>query len=489
MFGVPCSGAFGAAAAGVILSVLLLCPQPSQAGQWRVTPGITVNEAFSDNATLANESQDRNADLVTVAAPNVSVRGSGGRINLNFDYSLQQRYSLKGQSEDSLRNALLGGGQVELWKDALFLNTQASISRQTINGARPSSGSIAASDVNSATVRTVNVNPVFRHHFGNWVDTETNVNFSVNDSSSQASQDTRLLSERLRLDSGQRFTVFLWSVQVQNLKSMSSDNSPAEKRRNIDGDISYVFSSNLLVRAGAGWEKIESGDFNDQPTGLTWNVGLDARPSSRTTFNLTVGERGNDFTINGSAQHQFSTLATVNVNVTQSIQTTEQLLSNQLTFLTVDPVTGVLIDSRTGQPFVPGDATFGLDNNSFRQRRYSIGLNGVRRRTSYGTSLFYEEREFDTAARTEVGYGGSLQLGRQHTPRLSSAISFSYRHFDPDDGTDQVENEGSVASSVSYQVSNTARAALSYQFSLRRVNKSPDDFHENSVTVTLSKTF
>ncbi len=125
MCGVPRSGAFGAVAAGLVLSVALIFPQISSAGQWRATPSITVSESFSDNVKLATEVQDRNSDLITVIEPGVSVSGSGGRVNLNFNYKLRKKINLRGTLADTLRNEFLGTGQVELYDRVLFLQGQA----------------------------------------------------------------------------------------------------------------------------------------------------------------------------------------------------------------------------------------------------------------------------------------------------------------------------------------------------------------------------
>lgn len=489
MFAAPRSGALAAAATVLGLSGVLICPQLSSAGQWDITPSITVSETFSDNATLATENEDRNSDLITVIAPGVSVRGTGGRVNLNLDYSLQQRHHLLGSSADTLRNQLLGDGQVELWDRVLFVRGQASISRQIVDGALRSSNSLAGEEVNSATVRTFNLTPIFRHHFGNWVDTESSVTVSRTDTSDNAADDTLLITERIRVDSGRRFTVLLWSLELNNSKASTSDNQPSERRRNIDANFTYVYGSRLSLLAGVGWERVRSNDLDREPNGPTWNVGFDARPGPLTSFRMTVGERNEDRNINIQARHQFSPRTTVNATFSETLQTTVQQLSQDLRFIVVDPETGVLIDSRTGQPFVAGDRAFGLDNETFRQRRMTIGLSGSRRRNSFGADIFYEEREFEVQNRNEVSFGAGVRLGRQHTRRLSSSFTLNYRRLDPDQSPNQVENEGSVGASLSYRLSETAVASMGYNFTLRRINNSTDNLHENAVTVGLRKTF
>lgn len=489
MFGASRSGALGVAATVLGLSGLLICTQLASAGQWRVTPSITVSETFSDNANLATENEDRNSDLITLIAPGVSVRGTGGRVNLNLDYSLRQKYHLRGTSADTLRNQLLGDGQVELWDRVLFVRGQASISRQIVDGTLRSSNSLAGEEVNSATVRTFNVTPIFRHHFGNWVDTESSATVSRTDTSDDAADDTLLISERIRLNSGRRFTVLLWSLELNNSKASTSNDQPSERRRNVDANFTYVYGSRLSLLAGVGWEQVRSNDLDDEPQGLNWNVGFDTRPGPLTSFRVTVGKRNEDRNINVQARHQLSSRTAVNATFSETLQTTALQLSQDLSFIVVDPATGGLIDSRTGQPFVAGDRAFGLDNETFRQRRLSIGWSGSRRRTSFGGDIFYEKREFEVQNRTEVAFGAGVRLGRQHTQRLSTSFTLNYRRLDPDRAPNQVENEGSVGASLSYRLSQTAVASMGYNFTLRRINNSADDFHENAVTVGLRKTF
>jgi len=486
---VPRSGAFGAVAAGIFLSGALVWPQPSSAGQWRVTPSIGVTESFTDNSTLARETEDRNSDLITLIEPGVLVRGSGGRINLNFDYSLQSKHYLRDTKSDSLRNRLLGAGDVELVDRVLFLQGQASISRQVVDGRQPSSNSLAGEDINSATVRTFNLTPIFRHHFGTWVDTESSATISRTDTSEQNVEDTTLVSERVRAASGRRFTILQWALEANNSKSTTDNNQPPEKRRNIDGTLTYVYSSRLSFLGGLGWEDVRSSGLDKQPKGLTWQVGFNSRPGPVTAFGMTVGDRNDELTFNATGSHQFSPQTSVNASYTETIQTTEQQLSQNLSFVIPDPITGVLIDSRTNQPFVPGDPTFGLDNGAFRQHRLSVGFNTTRRRTNLGANVFYEEREFEVQKRNETAYGIGLNVGHRHTPRLGSAFNLNYRHLDPDQQPNRVENEGGFGTTLSYQVSQSVAASMAYNFTIRRIRNSPDDIHENSVSLVLRKTF
>ena len=486
---VPRSGAFGAVSAGLVLSGALAWPQPSSAGQWRATPSISLSETYSDNSRLARENEDRDYDLISVISPGVSVIGSGGRINLNFDYSLQKTIYLQDTASDSLRNALLGGGRVELWDRVLFLRGQASISRQVVDAKQRSSSSVAGQNINSATVRTVNLVPEFRHHFGDFADADTSVTYSRTDTTDANTTDTNILSEQLHVGSGRRFTVMLWSLDVNNSKTRNDGTQPAELRRHIDGTFTYVYSPRLSLLGGAGWQQVKTNALNSQPVGATWKVGFTARPGPLTSFGLTYGDRDGKRSFDVSAKHQFSAQTSISATYAETLQTTGGQLSQNLSNLSRDPNTNAPIDVNTNLPFVAGDNTFGLENNAFRQRRLSIGWRGTRQRTSFGGNIFYEIRDFQRLNITEKGYGLGLNLGRQHTSRLNSAFNLNYRRLDPDRQPNTVEDEGTFASSLSYQVTNTVSAVMGYTFTVRRVRHARDDFHENSVTISLRKTF
>jgi len=489
MYGVPRSGAFGAVAAGLALSAALNWPQSSMAGQWRATPTISVTETFTDNATLANESEDRNSDFITLIEPGVTVRGSGGRINLNFDYSLRQKMYLRDTRPNSLRNNFLGGGDVELWEDVLTLQGQGSISREIVNGRQPASGSLAGEDVNSATVRTFNVTPIFRHHFGTVVDTETRVTYSQTDTSEPNTDDTTTLSEKFRASSGRQFSVLLWSFDVDNSRESTDGVGPDTRQFHADGTFTYVVSPRFSLISGLGYERVRSEDLEKQPTGLTWKLGFDSRPGPVTALSASFGERDDELSVNATASHQFSPLTSVNASYSESIQTTSQLFSRAIQLVAVDPNGNVLINPNTQQPFTLPGRAFGLENGTFRQRLFSLGLNGSRRRFNFGGDIFYETREFEVQNRTEVAYGGGLRFSQSHTPRLSSGLGLNYRRLDPDEQPNRIENEGSVSANLAYQVSSTVSAVLAYDFTLRRTDKSPDDVHENAVSLTLRKTF
>lgn len=490
MCGVPRLGAFGAAlAAAVVLSGALSWPQSSHAGQWRISPALGVNETFTDNSTLANDSSDRNSDLISVIEPGVTVRGSGGRVNLNFDYGLQQRLYLKGTRRDSLRNRFLGGGDVELWEDVLTLQGQGSISRAVVNGQLPTSGSIAADDVNSATVRTFNVAPIFRQHFGTWAETVSRVTYSQTETTDPNTDNTNTLSEFVQLNSGRRFSVLKWAFDVDHKREATDGPRGDTRQLYADSTFTYVVGPRFSLIGGLGYERVRSQSLQKQPTGLTWKVGFDAQPGSLTSLSASIGDRDDRLSINANASHTFSALTSVNASYTESLQTQSQLFARDLQLIALDANGNVIIDPNTQLPFTLPGREFGLENGAFHQRRLTLGLNGTRRRFTFGTTIFYETREFELRNKTETSYGGGLRFGRSHTPRLSSALSLNYRHLDPDEIPNKIKNEGWASASLSYQVSPTVSAQLTYDFTLRRTDKSPEDMHENAVSLILRKTF
>lgn len=197
---------------------------------------------------------------------------------------------------------------------------------------------------------------------------------------------------------------------------------------------------------------------------------------------FTAGERngGSNFDFEGS--HILSARTSIQASYSESIETSQGQILENLAALRRDPVTGQL------PPFIPDDA-FGLSEDTFMQRRFTLSLNGSRRRNAFGGQVFWEERDFEASGIVETVYGGSVNLSRQLRHRLNGGLTFSYQATDFGTPDERTEDEINASTSLSYQVRNDIQATVSYNLTLRKVNNAPDDLLENSVTVGLTKSF
>ena len=69
------------------LMLAILCAVPAHAGQWTITPRLSVGEIYSDNINLDDD--DKEGDLITEVTPGINIVGEGGRISGELDYQVQ----------------------------------------------------------------------------------------------------------------------------------------------------------------------------------------------------------------------------------------------------------------------------------------------------------------------------------------------------------------------------------------------------------------
>jgi len=313
------------------------------AGEWRITPRISVGATYSDNIRLA-PSNEAESDLVLQVDPGISVRRQGGRVQARFDYTAQGLLYTQ-QGEAKLNNNLLGFGTAELYQDHLFLDVYGSISQVPVSsGSRVDAGNLGGGQGSSfanglfsnlnlglpgsadifnpvglfsnialtddqTTATSLGVSPYWRQNFGGW--TEALLRYRYNrtgfgqeaDSNGQGgASDGDIQRVDLNLQSGRHFSLLGWSLdysrQQQDLQGQNNENNPSQgsgdsTQESVTGQANYRLNRQWALLAEAGYENNDLATFqDDNRNGSYW--GLGARWSPNRRFNLT-GLYGPDF--------------------------------------------------------------------------------------------------------------------------------------------------------------------------------------------------
>ena len=220
---------------------------------------------------------------------------------------------------------------------------------------------------------------------------------------------------------------------------------------------------------------------------------------------FSYGDRNGDTDISANASHIISSRTSVNASFTESIQTSQSLISQQLlninnlglgTPLFLDAnnnltTTPTLVPATIGnrQLFSRQLTQFGLSESTFRQQVFRLGFTGSRRRNTFSGGGFWEERNTESTGITETTYGANLSVGRQLSSRLNGSVGLTVDKTDFGTADKREEIEYSGSASIGYQVRNDLQATLAYNLTLRKVNNAPDDLLENAVSLTLTKSF
>ena len=484
-------GSTGGAAVAFALTSLVAIDASAEV--WRVTPRLTVEESYNSNIDLAPKGQEK-SDFVTTVSPGASVRGSGRRLQLNFDYDPEQVFFLKNSDENELRQQFRGLTSAELLEQLLFFEASGSVNQQFTNNTGAIGGTTATTSNNLSTVQTYTLGPVVRNHLGTFADTEARYTFSAVTVDGDDVSDTTTNALSFLMRSGRDFSTIGWTFtanasEAERSGGVGTFDGTKTERQLAKLDTQYALNSSLSLLAGAGYEKIEDPTLNEQPDGEIWDLGFQYRPNSVSSGRFTAGQRFDGANYNLDVDYRPSPSTRFRAGFLQQINTSQELAVQNLSSLGVSQ-SGVLIDQATGRPFLPGDPQFGITNAAFRQDRFTAGFETSSLRNRYNFDIFDEKRDFDSQVNNNTHSRGiSLGFNRSMTPLLSFNAGGSYSRTDFENLGDRQDDFYSATTGLAYRLSDTAQARLNYRYTDRQSSTPNNDIIENVVTLTLSKEF
>jgi uncharacterized protein (PEP-CTERM system associated) len=307
------------------------------AGEWQITPRISVGTTYSDNIRLA-PANEAEGDLVLQVDPGISVRKQGGRVEARLDYTAQGLlYTQEGEAK--LNNNLLAFGTAELYQDHLFVDAYGSISQvPTTSGGRVDAGNLVGGGGSSfatgllgnlnlglpgsadifnpvglfsnialtddqTTATSFGISPYWRQNFGGWMEAllryrynRTGFGQNADGNGQGGASDGDIQSVDLNLKSGRHFSRLNWSLdyfrQQQDLQDNGDNQQPdtesnsGSTQESATGQVNYRLSRRWALLAEAGYENNDLATFqNDNRNGSYWGLGAIWSPNRR--FNLT----------------------------------------------------------------------------------------------------------------------------------------------------------------------------------------------------------
>lgn len=476
------------AATCALIGIMAATVQPAHAGEWTVSPSMGVSTTFTDNANGANDDQDRNSDQVFTASPGVSVSGTGGRVSLNLAFSHNRFLSRQGQSDDSSNNTLTANGRAEVWDQVAFIDLTSSISRAVVDPAQTNTTNDLGNDSNRTTVQTLSLQPFFLHHFGNWLETESRTTLDFTQTESEEISNTRSIGNTFSANSGSRFSIFTFGGTFSRQKEIRENGAPRSISTNLNTNYRMRVSRKLSVISSVGWETIDDPSLDEEPNGIIWEVGFSAQPSSRSSIEVTVGDRFETTTYGLDASYQLSSRSSVSASYSESITSSQEQLNDNLDFLISDG-SGGFTDSRTGNAFDPSSSELGFQTSLFKQKALRLNFNTSRRRGSYSAGFNWERRETDSTNIEEAVLSATTSASRTLSSRMSASVSTSFIYTDFGTTDQRKDRQLSLTGSLTYQLMENTNAALSFTRSQTKSTEGSNNFHENTVTINLTRNF
>jgi len=122
-------------------------------------------------------------------------------------------------------------------------------------------------------------------------------------------------------------------------------------------------------------------------------------------------------------------------------------------------------------------------------KRLELDATATRGRNTYALSA-YDDRQSDQVGQSnERSIGGTLSWIRQLWPNLTSSIGVSYANSRFLDGSGRTDNYYTGSASLTYVISRTASAQLSFVRADRESNQARNRLIDDLVTLSLQKSF
>lgn len=468
---------------------------PAVAADWQITPSIAVTESVTDNAP-GNPRGSERADAFTTVTPGVSVREQSARVNLSLDYSVTGYKYIDNSNLDTIQHNLLAGGTTELMRQLLFLDAQASVSRQSISATGPQSANNAPLATNSTTVKTYTLSPYLRNHLGSFADSEFRYGFSQFYAGALNDTTTNRFTETLT--SGEEFNRFRWVGLLDSINQTASTTSASQAALTGTAGSSfhrlasfapqYALDRYFILLGSVGYEKISDATLTNQPDGPIGSAGIRVNPGPRSSFSVLANHRFDSNYLTGDASYILTPTTRIDAAITRDISTTQSQFAQNLSYLATDQ-TGGFVDTRTQQAFIINNPAFSLTNASFLDKRASVRMTTDLLRDSFFAEIYRESHSSGVATSQELVYGGRANWNHELQPLLNLFVTVQYadEKFDALAGREDQTYNGEAG--LHYSLSETLHADLTYDFIYRFSNVPQGGLREDIVTLGLKKTF
>ena len=455
---------------------------------------MTVQESYSDNVDQ-NPSNRETGAFITEVTPAAKLRWNSRRVTSALDLGMTASHQTDGDDEGlSAEPDVAGLGSVEIYREHLFLDLATSISAEVLNTRERDTES------NQEIIQNYSASPRLVGRFGNFADAEASYRYNrliesgdsgdTSDSSSGSSGlgNSQTHSLGATLSAGPEFSKWRWSLNGQISESDREDDDGVS-RRNASLDLEYVVDRSLTLLGSTGYEFFDDGDSTNDIDGLTWLAGFRWRPGPRTDFTLTYGQRDDNKSLASSLQYQISPNTSLFASYSESLETGDERLLEDLASIGVDPDTGALIDTNTGLPFDSSSSTTTIDSGTQYTKTFATGLTGVRGRNTFGvtgTVEFIDDQSDE--GEDEDAYSLNLNWGRQLSPRaqLGANVAYTRNEFKSDGRND---DEYSAIIRYSYNIFTNMTAFSSYNLTKQTSTDENEEFVENLITLGVGVAF
>ncbi len=497
----------------IVTTIILISPAYSAAADWKIVPRLSLMETYTDNVRLATQGNEQ-SDFITQINPGISLAGTGARLKINANYSMQNLFYANQSNQNRTNHQLSSGANAELIKHFFFLDSRASISQQNISPLGPLTNNNENITNNRTTVRTYSISPYIRHKFSNFASAQARYTYNTVNSDvggqSGSQSDIILLS----LTSGSAFRTLGWGLNYTKQKYSNLGFIPIETERYM-GNLRYRISSKFSLTGTGGYEQFGYTPINGVASGSFWNAGFIWTPSQRTSITGNAGERFFGKTYNLMASHRTRRSAW-SLNYNESITTTrDQFMipattdtANFLNQLWTSNIPDPVMRQQTVDAFIRDNGLSAsvfdpinfITNKFFLQKRLqaTVALSGTRNTLVF--SIYNMLREPQTAADVDNALlgtalssdtkqtGGNALWSYKLSPRTNANIGAIYIKTNIL-AIGQEDETKTFRVGLTKQIQPNLNGAVNFRHVERTTNRIGGEYRENAIIASLFMRF
>jgi uncharacterized protein (PEP-CTERM system associated) len=487
-------------------------PPPSAGPAWLITPAISVQQEWTDNALqnsgvsgATGQAAPKQASFITVVVPSLSISGSTSRLTANFNYAPSVSYYSSVQGQNQVAQNLDATVLVTLIPDQLFLDLRGFAAVQSLGGASGPQGTQALSRQNQVQSYSFSASPYLDHRFGGWgtgqigvSDSETSQGaVSGNLTGGLGSQSVNTRAAFASFASGENFGRVLSNVKLLAQQSNGTGVLQGAYHDTASYQAGYAITHGITALAGVGWEDIRYGTpANLHIADATWSVGAKLTPNPDSSITVLYGHQDGVTAASLNASYAPTVRTRLYATYMDGISTDTEQLQTALANATLDSL-GNPVNPETGAPLLLTDNFFGITDAVYRTRNASVTASWLLDREALQATVNYQ-RQTPVGAVTTGTFGavasdgayGSLAWQHDVSAALATNLFVEYGKLSQSVAGGAVDSNVVVATaSVSYRITETLTGSFEYSYTSDSYAEQTPNTAANLVVLGLRKTF
>jgi uncharacterized protein (PEP-CTERM system associated) len=396
---------------------LAFVPVWSHAGDWIITPAVTLEQTYTDNVYLTEV--DEESESVTRLSPSISAYREGARARVDFNYAPEFRHYWEDTEEDDVIHFLRAEGDVEMLEDYLFLDgwATADLASITSRGRTGVSGLTGSSDFTE--VYTAGLSPYFRTRLGSFSVFEAR--YSADAVYYDEGDDNLGQQVDLVLGSGTAFSNQIWEISAKQSQvdydSLEEDN----EIKQVQAEYVQNLTSKWALSFVAGYEEFNLA-LNPDIDDTLWRAGVIYTPNSRTRLAIGGGERafGDDYYLDFSHR---SRITIWTANFARDFTSARGELLQPRLFLREDEFGNFVRDPVLESPVTTQrQGSSDLSADFYVADRFSTRFTIATGRSNYYLGASYTERQYEDSTLDSEDLGATTGFSRDFSRLVNGFI-------------------------------------------------------------------